>query len=166
MLAGNSIIFSDTNALYDNVRPWNDTEPTSTLFTHGNNSWNGAGEGVAYCWTSIQGYSKIGEYTGNASTDGPFIYTGFRPRMIFVKRTDSTASWYVWDTARSTFNEIDDYLEWDQSNAEETGYANQAYDFLSNGFKARGNNNIGNSSGGTYIYGAWGDVPFKYNNTF
>ena len=129
-------------------------------------SFAGSGAGIAYCWHDVEGFQKFGSYIGNGNADGPFIYTGFRPRMIFVKRIDSTASWYVWDTARSTFNKIDDYIEWDTTNAEETGYANQAYDFLSNGFKARGNNNIGNSSGGTYIYGAWGDVSFKYNNTF
>ena len=146
--------------------------PTTSTFSVPNNGnapyWFNANANncVAYCWHSVEGFSKFGFYEGNGNVDGPFIYTGFRPRMIFVKRIDSTASWYVWDTARSTFNKIDDYIEWDTTNAEETGYANQAYDFLSNGFKARGNNNIGNSSGGTYLYGAWGDVPFKYNNTF
>ena len=163
------LYLSSTASVYTSNAMWNDTEPTSSLVTVNNNGNTNDPNGstfLSYVWHSVEGYSKFGSYTGNGDADGPFIYTGFRPRMIFVKRTDSTASWYVWDTARSTFNEIDDYLEWDQANAEETGYANQAYDFLSNGFKARGNNNIGNSSGGTYIYGAWGVVPFKYNNTF
>ena len=142
--------------------------PTSTVFdiTYTEGLGENGETHIGYFWRSIEGYSKFGKYTGNGDADGPFIYTGFRPRLIFVKRIDSTASWYAWDTARSTFNKIDDYIEWDQNTPEETGYAGQAYDFLSNGFKARGNNNIGNSTGGTYIYGAWSDVPFKYNNTF
>jgi len=118
---------------------------------------------IMYNWHSVEGYSKFGTYVGNYNTDGAFIYTGFRPRMLFVKRSDAVNSWFVWDTARTTSNKMNSYLYWDSSNAEETGYA---IDVLSNGFKLRGQNNATNNSGGTFIYGAWGDVPFKYNNTF
>ena len=167
---GNSahLILNSSAAQTTSSAYWGSFTPTTTLFKVGSDhKLNASSENyVAYLWHGVEGYSKFGKYTGNGDADGPFIYTGFRPRLIFVKRIDSTASWYAWDTARSTFNKIDDYLEWDQNTPEETGYAGQAYDFLSNGFKARGNNNIGNSTGGTYIYGAWGDVPFKYNNTF
>ena len=152
----------------EGTQRWDVSAISNSVFGLGSHpEINGSGaDYVAYIWHDVEGMQRFGKYTGNGNADGPFVYTGFRPRLIFVKRIDSTASWYAWDTARSTFNKIDDYLEWDQNTPEETGYAGQAYDFLSNGFKARGNNNIGNSTGGTYIYGAWGSVPFRYNNTF
>jgi hypothetical protein len=151
--------FSDLNTI------WNDTAPTSDVFSVGTaTNVNASGSTyVHYCWAEIEGYSKFGSYVGNYNTDGTFIYTGFRPRMLFVKRSDATNSWFVWDTARTTFNKMNSYLYWDLTNAEETGYA---IDVLSNGFKLRGQNNATNNSGGTFVYGAWGDVPFKYNNTF
>jgi hypothetical protein len=151
--------FSDLNTI------WNDTAPTSDVFSVGTaTNVNASGSTyVHYCWAEIEGYSKFGRYVGNYNTDGTFIYTGFRPRMLFVKRSDAANSWFVWDTARTTFNKMNSYLYWDLSNAEETGYA---IDVLSNGFKLRGQNNATNNSGGTFVYGAWGDVPFKYNNTF
>jgi hypothetical protein len=151
--------FSDLNTI------WNDTAPTSDVFSVGTaTNVNASGSTyVHYCWAEIEGYSKFGSYVGNYNTDGTFIYTGFRPRMLFVKRSDAANSWFVWDTARTTFNKMNSYLYWDLGNAEETGYA---IDVLSNGFKLRGQNNATNNSGGTFVYGAWGDVPFKYNNTF
>jgi hypothetical protein len=151
--------FSDLNTI------WNDTAPTSDVFSVGTaTNVNASGSTyVHYCWAEIEGYSKFGRYVGNYNTDGTFIYTGFRPRMLFVKRSDAANSWFVWDTARTTLNKMNSYLYWDLSNAEETGYA---IDVLSNGFKLRGQNNATNNSGGTFVYGAWGDVPFKYNNTF
>ena len=144
---------------------WNNTEPTTTLITLGTEgrvNYNTATY-VAYAWHNVDGYSRFGKYVGNYNTDGTFIYTGFRPRMLFVKRSDAVNSWFVWDTERTTFNKMNSYLYWDLSNGEETGYAIDVY---SNGFKLRGQNNATNNSGGTFIYGAWGDVPFKYNNTF
>ena len=130
----------------------------------GSGATNESGDNMlAYVWSEIDGYSKFGTYTGNYSANGPFVYTGFRPRMLFVKRADGTNSWFVWDTTRTTFNKMNSYLYWDLTNAEETGYA---IDVLSNGFKIRGQNNATNNSGGIFVYGAWGDVPFKYNNTF
>ena len=96
--------------------------------------------------------------------DGPFIYTGFRPRMVFIKSVDTTAPWLVWDTARNTFNPANKGLAWNDS-AAESDYTGYPADILSNGFKLRSSNATINASG-TWIYGAWGDVPFKYNNTF
>ena len=120
---------------------------------------------VMYNWINVEGYQRFDKYTGNGSTDGPFIYTGFRPRMLFIKRTDSAANWQVRDTARRTFNVHDVTLNWDDSTTE-TQNSNHNMDILSNGFKLRTTLGDYNTSGGTYIYGAWGDVPFKYNNTF
>ena len=120
---------------------------------------------VCYTWADVEGMQKFGNYTGNGSTDGPFIYTGFRPRMLFIKKT-SAASWYVLDTARGTYNPITTLLNWDTTSSESNiGSANN-FDVLSNGLKIRTSGGGLNGSGGTFVYGAWADVPFKYNNTF
>ena len=144
---------------------WDISEWSNSVFSVGGDvGINGSGNNMlAYCWHGVEGYSKFGYYKGNYATDGTFIYTGFRPRMLFVKRSDAANSWFVWDTERTTYNKMNSYLYWDLSNAEETGYA---IDALSNGFKIRGQNNATNNNGGFFIYGAWGDVPFKYGNTF
>jgi len=99
------LILDTTAAQTTSSAYWGSFTPTTTLFKVGNDhKLNASSENyVAYLWHGVEGYSKFGTYVGNGNADGPFIYTGFRPRMIFVKRTDSTASWYVWDTARSTF---------------------------------------------------------------
>jgi hypothetical protein len=121
---------------------------------------------VMYAWADVDGMQKFGSYVGNGDADGPFIYTGFRPKMFFIKNVGATSNWHVYDTERSTFNVMNDTLNWNDNSAEQTDYAYQGFDVLSNGIKTRGNNGLANSSGVTYIYGAWGDVPFKYNNTF
>jgi hypothetical protein len=140
--------------------------PTSTVFstnwTEGSNEY--PYNHIAYVWHGVDGYSKFGSYTGNGNANGPFIYTGFRPRLLVLKRASSTGGWRVWDTARHTFNPNDAILRWNDGGAEDT--ANQPIDFLSNGFKVRSSNQYVNENGGTIIYMAWGDVPFKYNNTF
>jgi hypothetical protein len=138
-----------------------DGAPTSSVLNlsgYGQN--NGSSEGiVAYCFAPIAGYSAFGSYTGNGSADGPFIYTGFRPRYVMVKRTDSSESWYVLDTARSPFNVPTAWLAPNLSNAEGTDVL---FDILSNGFKQRSTSS--NASGGTYIYMAFCENPFKYSN--
>ena len=118
---------------------------------------------VHYAWHGVEGYSKFGTYFGTGNADGPFIYTGFRPRMIFVKRISTTGGWWVFDSARDTHNPVDRYIGWQEASTEGT---NSNFDFLSNGFKLRTSDGDFNGSGSTIIYGAWGDVPFKYNNTF
>jgi hypothetical protein len=143
------------------------SRPTATVF--GTNFTDGLGTNgqthIAYCWHNVEGFQKFGKYTGNGSTDGPFIYTGFRPRMLFIKKT-SAASWYVLDTARGTYNPITTLLNWDTTSSESNiGSANN-FDVLSNGLKIRTSGGGLNGSGGTFVYGAWADVPFKYNNTF
>jgi len=119
---------------------------------------------VGYFWANVEGMQKFGYYEGNGNADGPFIYTGFRPRLLVVKRTSSSGGWRVYDTARHTFNPNDAIVRWNDDGYEDT--ANQPIDFLSNGFKIRSSNQYLNQSGGDFIYMAWGDVPFKYNNTF
>ena len=146
---------------------WNNTEPTDTLITLGNNNRvNGSGKNyVCYAWHGVEGYSKFSSFIGNGSTDGPFIYTGFRPRFIFLKR-DSTTNWYVLDTARDINNPITTLLAWDTNQAESTIGSTNNFDVVSNGLKIRTSGSGLNGSGAAFYYGAWGDVPFKYNNTF
>ena len=157
-----------TSAVATDTAWLSNTAPSSTLITTDNGGWaavNGSSKTyVCYAWHSVEGFSKFGSYEGNNSSDNSFIYTGFRPRMAFFKNIDGGAEWTVFDTARQTYNEMTDCLQWDLSNGT-LQQAGTKVDFLSNGMKVRGN---GGRIGGaeTYIYGAWGDVPFKYNNTF
>ena len=125
---------------------------------------------IMYAWADVEGMQKFSTYTGNGNSNGTFVYTGFRPRMVFMKRVDGgTENWGVFDTARANFNPTSEHsdgqLVWDTANAATAG-STHGVDFLSNGFKLRGTGGLNNDSGGEYIYGAWGDVPFKYNNTF
>ncbi len=137
------------------------TQPTSSSFSVGTStSTNGSGSTyVAYCFAPIAGFSAFGYYTGNGSTDGPFVYTGFRPRWLMIKRTDTTSDWYVFDSARNTFNSATQILYPNLSNAE-VGYTPPAgFDLLSNGFKSR--ETAINASGGTYVYAAFAENPFR-----
>ena len=115
---------------------------------------------VAYCWAEIPGFSAFGSYTGNGSDDGSFVYTGFRPKYILIKRTDTTNNWYIKDTSRNPFNAAGNTLLADVSDAE-YGPSNTLIDILSNGFKSRTTSAGANASGGTYIYAAFAENPFK-----
>jgi hypothetical protein len=142
---------------------WNSTSPTANVFTvyGGETRVNDSGDDyIAYCWHSVEGYSKIGSYTGNNSTDGPFIYTGFKPAFVMVKRTNSGENWAITDSARSPDNVADAYLRADESTVESTYSAKM--DLLSNGFKLRGADTKSNGDDDTYIYMAFAERPFKY----
>ena len=142
------------------------SDPTNTVFY--TNWTEGSNENpynhIAYVWHSVEGYSKFGSYEGNSNNDGPFIYTGFRPRMLWIKEIDTADDWVVYDTARSTFNPVQKVLRY-ESNTSEFDGTSRAIDMLSNGFKIRTSNNTINQSN-TFVYGCFSDVPFKYNNTF
>ena len=143
---------------------WNSTSPTSSVFSLGTNSnVNPSGQTlVAYCWSQIAGFSQFGSYTGNGSSDGPFVYLGFRPKFIMFQCATAGSNWTIVDTARSPYNAATLTLLPNDSRAE-VSYAN--YDFLSNGFKIRGSlSNEYNVSGQTYIYAAFAENPFKYAN--
>ena len=142
---------------------WNSTAATSSVFSLGTSTNPNASGGtyVAYCFSEIAGYSKLGSYTGNGSTDGPFVFTGFRPRFVMVKRTDSTENWQIVDSARDPYNVTTNTLFPNLSNAESTGIQ---CDLLSNGFKIKSTTGGGNASGGTYIYMAVAENPFKFSN--
>ena len=143
---------------------WNDTSPTSTVFSLGNNSdVNVDGRTyLAWCFKSTDGFSKFGTYIGNGSTDGTFIYTGFRPAFgLFKNITDNNTSWILFDNKRSTFNPADDSLSPDTGYAEEEDYD---IDFVSNGFKFRNTSSWANLGDKTYAFVAFAEVPFKYAN--
>jgi hypothetical protein len=141
-----------------------DTRASSTVFTVGdNNSINTNGDNyVAYIFAPIKGYSKFGSFTGNNSSDGVFVYTGFKPRWVMAKNISTTHdnhSWIIFDSARETNNVIDTFLEADTNAADVTSGRNEV-DFLSNGFKAR--ESYGDFNGGTdtFIYIAFAEHPF------
>jgi hypothetical protein len=115
---------------------------------------------VFYAFHSVQGYSKIGSYTGNGNADGTFVYTGFKPAWIMVKRTDSAQHWILTDNTRNTFNVASKRLFPNLSDAEATSSGTNDFDLLSNGFKCRTNHVEINTSGGTYIYMAFAEHPF------
>ena len=148
-----------TDAAATTSGPWNNTAPTSTVFSLGtepSTNW-ASNDYVAYCFAPITGYSAFGSYTGNGSTDGPFVFTNMRPRYILIKRSDSTGSWYVWDTSRSPYNQATLALYPNLADAEPGG---DDIDFVSNGFKMRDTFSYLNASGGTYIYAAFAENPF------
>ena len=144
---------------------FNSTFPTSTVFsvgTSGNTNGN-TNPFIAYCFHSVDGYSKVGSYKGNASTNGPFVYTGFRPAWLMIKNTANVTHWALWDTKRNTYNVSTTGLYPSSSDGDQTGTALYV-DFLSNGFKWRSSHNSVNGSSDTFIYLAFAEAPFKHAN--
>ena len=143
-----------------NAQYWNNTTPSSTVVTIGTTAWWGSSTNyIAYCFAPIAGYSAFGSYTGNGSTDGPFVFTGFRPRWVLFKSSSSVNNWQIYDTAMSPSNAATTWLYPDLANA--AGTSGVDIDILSNGFKPRSTNAINNGSGVTYIYAAFAESPFK-----
>ena len=134
---------------------------TSTTFKTGASS--SAHDFIAYCFHSVDGYSKIGSYVGNLSANGPTIVTGFEPAFLMVKRTDLGGNWFVFDNKRSTSNERDDFLHPNSSAAETLNNASYAVDFLSNGFQIKGNGDQINGNNGTHIFMAFAEEVFNPN---
>ena len=139
---------------------FNSTAATSSVFSIGtSNDVGGNGSNyVAYCFAPVAGYSAFGRYTGNGSTDGPFVYLGFRPRMIMCKRTDAISNWNMADAMRPEYNPADKILLANSSSAELSSYP---VDFTANGFKVRNTEGGYNTNGGTHIYMAFAENPFK-----
>ena len=141
---------------------WNDTTPTSTVFSIGSDNKTGkSGDNyVAYCWHEVPGYSKFGSYTGNGSADGPFIHLGFRPAWFLQKKTSGTGNWYLFDSKRSGFNVDNDMLVPNETDAEYDGDTYPRLDFLSDGIKWRdAGSSVHNASGATYVYMAFAERP-------
>ena len=116
---------------------------------------------VGYAFHSVDGYSKVGSYTGNGSTDGTFVYTGFRPAWVMVKGSSAAEAWTIWDNERNAYNTASNFLYANTRNSE---LSPAEVDFVSNGFKLRNASSQGNVSGRTYIYLAFAENPFKYSN--
>jgi len=142
---------------------WNDTAPTSTVFSILNDGGSNASGGtyVAYCFAPVTGYSNAFSYSGNGSSDGPFVYLGFRPRLILLKVTNTTGPWYLFDTARNTYNVMNNRLEANSSSAEASD--RNVIDALSNGFKLRDVDAVWNQNGNTYVGFAWAESPLNYS---
>jgi hypothetical protein len=173
---GNLLYLNGTNAVTADATVWNSTAPTSTTIAIGTsgitngNTYNY----VAYCWSQIAGYSAFGSYTGNGAVDGPFVYTGFRPRFILIKNSTTggvSNNWAFIDSVRSYANVGNHTLAANLSDASSsfgTGVdvfgPNNMIDLVSNGFKIREASAFDNSSGDTYIYMAFAENPFKYSN--
>ena len=153
----NRLLF--TSAASGATSCWGSTTPTSSVFTMDQSFYGSGIPTIAYCFADVKGYSAFGSYTGNGSANGPFIYTGFSPAFLIIKQTNTSGeNWYMWDNKRTTYNVADNRLYPNLNNTEDTGTI--LFDFLSNGFKIRGNYTGFNQSGGTFIYMAFAQNPF------
>jgi len=161
----NSTIAAGTQSTY-----WQDTDPTSSVFSIGTaGDVNGSGTNyIAYCFAEKTGYSKFGKYTGNGSTDGAFVYTGFKPAFLMIKRTSGTDQWILYDTKRETGNVMNLALTPDTNDTEQDTSSYNTLDIVSNGFKCRGGSSGSgtgtNQSGGSYIYMAFASAPLVGTN--
>ena len=155
---------NDTDATSDEDEIWTDAVPTSSVVKLGTNTGINGNDVpyIMYCWHSVEGYSKIGTYTGNGNADGAFVYCGFEPAFVMTKRSDSTSQWGMWDNKRS-INPNDATL---YANTTDADVTSEDMDFLSNGFKLRNSNaDPANASGGTYVFIAFSSgTGFKYGN--
>jgi hypothetical protein len=164
----NVLYLNSTAAQADDTNVWGSSPDfSSTIFKLGDyNGSNGSGKNlVAYCFAAVAGYSAFGSYTGNGSTDGTFVYTGFRPRWVMIKASSTGGAgydWFIHDTARDTYNVCTLDLEANLSSSENQYGAEQ--DILSNGFKLRNTGGGTNGSGVTYIYAAFAESPFQFAN--
>ena len=159
------LVLNEDAATADAATYFNDTSPTTTVFTVNTaHSVNADGERyIAYCWRSIDGYSKLGSYEGNGNANGSFIYTGFKPAFIMIKELDNANQWHIIDNKRESElgNPVEAWLRADDNSAEAS--SDNAVDILSNGFKPRTANNRTNRAA-TLIYMAFAEIPFKYAN--
>jgi hypothetical protein len=155
------LILNSTAAQDNTSNAWNSTTPTSTVFTLGS-TYAGGGNSVAYCFAPVVGYSSFGSYTGNGSSDGPFVYTGFRPAFVMLKESSASGNgWEIRDSMREPYNDSNrTILLPNLSNAEITDAF--PIDFTSSGFKVRNTGGGSNNSGATYIYAAFAESPFNY----
>jgi hypothetical protein len=154
------LVLNTTAATADALDRWNDTAPTSSVFSLGDGAEvnTDTEDYVAYCFAEVEGFSKFSSYTGNASADGPFVYTGFRPAFLLVKRSDASDNWFLLDDKRDSYNIMGNLLQAQASDAE---FYSAQLDFTSNGFKLRTTAGGYNASAGTYIYMAFAENPFK-----
>ena len=167
-LSSNShiLFLNNTNAEQSgNSATWNNTAPTSSVFSVGTSGDVNASSGtfVFYCFAEKKGYSKFGSYTGNGNADGTFVYTGFKPAFVIIKYTGGTSNWIMMDNKRPGYNVNNQQLKANLSDAEDSGSYNFS-DFYSNGFKLRNTATDKNGSGNTYIYMAFAENPLVGTN--
>ena len=153
---------NSTAAAFTDTSFFNSTAPTSSVFSvgSGGNTNASAATYVAYCWAEIAGYSKFGSYTGNGSTDGPFVYTGFRPKFVMIRNPSIAANWAIFDTSRDTYNVTYKFVFANSLSAESSS-GDVQFDLTSNGFKVRQTSTNINGNGNTLIYMAFAENPFK-----
>ena len=163
--AGFEMNLNNTEAQTATSVYWNSTDPTSSVFSVGTNAaTNNSGDNyIAYVFAPIKGFSKFGSYTGNGNADGTFVYTGFKPAFVIMKRYDTADNWVLQDNTRDPYNPSDTRLFPDDSGADSTN-SNYNMDFLSNGFKLKNTNTNSNASGGNYIYMAFAEEPLVGDN--
>ena len=160
---GSYISLNRTDASLTNNQAWQNTDPSSTVvYGTAGQLWNTSASYVIYCFAPVSGYSAMGSWTGNGSSDGPFVFTGHRSRFLLYKRSDVANDWYIMDTARDTYNVSGTRLFPNLSNAEFTYTSTDLIDVTANGFKIRSSNAAINANGGTYIYMALAENPFQY----
>ena len=166
-IVGNTgaLLLNTTNATIASANYWNNTSPTSSVFTVGiDGGVNQSSQTyVAYCWSAVQGYSAFGSTLGNANALGWFVFTGFRPRFVMLKASSTTSDWAMLDSSRSPYNQANAMLLADTAAAEVTNQA--VIDFCSNGFVLRSNPTF-NANGVTYIYAAFAESPFNTARAF
>jgi len=144
---------------------WNNTAPTSTVFSVGTGGdTNTTDNFIAYCFAEKKGFSKFGSYTGNGNADGTFVYTGFKPAFVITKSTDIAQHWQLYDNKRNEYNQSSKILFPSLSAAEQNDPNAAVIDMLSNGFKQRVNDIGGNGSGNSYIYMAFAENPLVGTN--
>jgi len=159
--AGYHLYLDLTNGVDTNPARFTTTNPTSTVFSLGTNTDTNLNTStyVAYCFAEISGFSQFGSYTGNGSANGPFVYTGFRPAYVLIKKSSAVGEWHIYDTARGTYNLTSNWLNADTTGAE-SGAGNNGLDILSSGFKLRSADGNTNTSTATYVYIAFAERPF------
>ena len=163
--AGGFMELNSTNALQSNAAYFNNTAPTSSVFSIGTDSINNTSGStyIAYCFADIQGYSKFGSYVGNGNADGSFIFCGFKPAFVMIKNaTQSGDRWIIHDNKRDVDNGCNHRLFPDGDIAEST--STTSLDFLSNGFKQRTDAGTSNTNGQTYIFMAFAEAPLVSSN--
>ena len=160
---GQYIQLNVNNAAETTFDLWGSTKTTDSVVNFGG-AWSTLSRSIAYCWAEIEGFSKFGSYVGNGDADGVFLYTGFKPAWVMVKRTSSSDAWLIMDSSRSPINPVTNTLATTTTGAENTDTGGIPTDFLSNGFKCRGTGGDFNGSGQTYIYMAFAESPFTTAN--
>jgi len=155
------IWFDLTNDRGDDTNSWNNTAPTSSVFSIGTRSENNNNNDtyIAYCFSNRKGFSKFGSYTGNGNADGTFVFCGFRPAFLITKKTNGTDNWGLLDNKRDGYNLTNKALTPNSSGTEYTSNS-PAVDFVANGFKIRESDGVINGSGDSYIYMAFAESPF------